>query len=121
MNHQNMIGRLRPDYLARCNPEPQVQADLALHCRGPWRKVQDGRRSFPSGHAATSFAGYGFLGLWLAGQLCLFDGNGYVWRWLVVQIPYTIATAISLSRIIDWRHHLTDGIYIVKIFYLHSQ
>ena len=74
---KNLVGRYRPDWLSRCNPDivnpvsidgfgepasdnPACDTDLSDS------KMNDGRKSFPSGHASTAFS----LGLFVCGY-CL--------------------------------------------------
>ncbi|KAJ3189521.1 hypothetical protein HDU85_003152 [Gaertneriomyces sp. JEL0708] len=61
------VGRLRPDFLDRCAWDDTIQA-----CTGDAGLVLEGRRSFPSGHASTSFAGMAFLSIWMAGWFGLY-------------------------------------------------
>lgn len=61
---KNRVGRLRPDFWARCG----VYDEVANSCSGDAWLVKDGRRSFPSGHSSTAFAGLFFLCLFLAGK-----------------------------------------------------
>lgn len=70
-----------------------------------------GARSFPSGHASTSFAGLTFLSIWLAGKIHLFHpGKGHAaFQWLIF-VPMVGATLIAVSRTMDYRHHATDVI-----------
>jgi len=104
---KNLTGRARPDFLDRCDPDPAIQDRMV--CRGPKVKVEEGRRSFPSGHTSTSFAGLGYLALFIAGQTGLFDGQGNVWPLIVSGAPLLLATFIGLSRVSDYRHHWSDG------------
>lgn len=83
---KNLAGRPRPDLLSRCNLDP---ADIDKYTVGKnnlldWHicknigasgsvkgaldesDVRDGFRSFPSGHCSMSFAGLGYLSIWLA-------------------------------------------------------
>lgn len=67
-----IAGRLRPDFLARCNPDPNSLDVLTLtpgatavsvvrNCLNPDKLLlEDGRQSFPSGHSTASmmFAWY---------------------------------------------------------------
>ena len=70
-----LVGRLRPDFLNRCNPpvpstvtigialpppdNPQCNSSLSAS------KLEDGHKSFPSGHASTAFS----LGVYVAGYV----------------------------------------------------
>ncbi|KAL8283812.1 hypothetical protein RQP46_005244 [Phenoliferia psychrophenolica] len=60
---KNRVGRLRPDFIARCMWDPVEEV-----CRGGFATVKDGRRSFPSGHSATAFQGLFVLALFVAGK-----------------------------------------------------
>ncbi|KAI8854314.1 hypothetical protein BC829DRAFT_380826 [Chytridium lagenaria] len=57
-------GSSPPDFLDRCKYSPT----LAL-CTGNPAEIEDGRKSFPSGHASYSFAGCTFLTLSLLSLL----------------------------------------------------
>lgn len=113
------VGRPRPDFLNRCQPMAGAQnrtpfglatervctTDVNSHL------IQDGFRSFPSGHSSTAFAGLTFLTLWLAGKFHLWQrsrGNAF-FAWLLF-IPMLGATLIAVSRTMDYRHHATDVI-----------
>ncbi|KAG6360996.1 hypothetical protein INS49_009215 [Diaporthe citri] len=73
---KNTVGRPRPDLVARCKPAPGtpenklVGVDVCTETRH--HVLHDGWRSFPSGHSSFSFAGLGYLSLFLAGQVRLF-------------------------------------------------
>ena len=70
-----LVGRYRPDWLARCNPQVPSTVELAYGlpasenpaCNSSLSgsQVTDGHKSFPSGHASTAFA----LGVYCAGYV----------------------------------------------------
>lgn len=101
-----LVGRLRPDFLARCDLDPSIIKQNV--CRGPAKLVREGRKSFPSGHTSSAFAGLGYSGFFLAGQLGLFDGQGYAIRLFIVSVPFGVASFVGISRIMDFRHHWQD-------------
>lgn len=112
------VGRPRPDLIDRCQPlagshnaEPYGLVTDAICSVGVDNKtLRDGFRSFPSGHASTSFAGFTYLALYLAGKLHLFDRRGHaVTAWLC-GTPLMAAALIAISRTMDYRHHATDVI-----------
>ncbi|CAO3665063.1 unnamed protein product [Umbelopsis ramanniana] len=110
------IGEPRPDMLARCAPSVTTSpAESLLNvaiCNGVANiDLQDGFKSFPSGHSSYSFAGLGFLSLYLCGKLHIFDHKGHVWKSLLVMIPIMGAILVAISRIMDYRHHPWDVIF----------
>jgi hypothetical protein len=56
----------------------------------------------------ASFAGLGFLSLYMAGKLHIFDERGFVFKPLICLIPLLGAALIGISRIADYRHHWQD-------------
>ncbi|KNE54028.1 hypothetical protein AMAG_00028 [Allomyces macrogynus ATCC 38327] len=104
---KNLVGGLRPDFLDRCKPNPK---DLT-QCTGEVSIVNEGRRSFPSGHSSVSAAGLVYTSLYLASFMRVFDAN---WdeakggRIFLSFLPATGAAAIALTRIVDNRHHWLD-------------
>ena len=95
------VGRLRPDFLARCVP-------VAKACTGDPHDVMEGRKSFPSGHTALAFAGLGYLSLCLYARFLhahhpALAGN--LWKGVLAALPTAVAIAIGLSRIADYWHH----------------
>ncbi|KAF4121403.1 diacylglycerol diphosphate phosphatase / phosphatidate phosphatase [Geosmithia morbida] len=111
---KNAVGRPRPDLLARCNPAGDLPIGSPLDisaCTTPHdsHRLQDGWRSFPSGHSSFSFAGLGFTSLYLAGQLGVFrPGARDLGRALFCFIPLVGAMLIAISRCADYRHDVYD-------------
>ncbi len=118
-------GRLRPDFGERALRYhcAQPDADYGDHCDGyedrplhvterrARRRLNDGQKSFFSGHASNSFAIFGYTSLVLGGH--------YVWGsratsrtravGLAAQaVLMTGATFIAASRVTDGRHHTSD-------------
>lgn len=93
--YKTFAGRYRPHYIAR------VAAGV---------EELDGRRSFPSGHSAASFAGLFYLTLWLAGKLRLFHPSraGETWKIVVCFAPTFAAFFIALTRTRDYYHNFSD-------------
>ena len=118
------VARLRPDFQDRikryyCNRSDHADVDCTGFTEGPlsadpvlneqiWN---DGRRSFPSGHASTSFA--------VATYAALITGGHYVWgkdatatsrAWAIpAQVAVLgLATYVSWTRVDDGRHNVSD-------------
>ncbi|KIO26224.1 hypothetical protein M407DRAFT_243790 [Tulasnella calospora MUT 4182] len=109
------VGRPRPDLIDRCQPVPgSVNAPiygLSNHtiCTQTDNYIlNDGFRSFPSGHSSLSFAGLGFLSLYLAGKLHLFDKRGHTGKSWLAAGPLVGAALTAVSRTMDNRHHWQD-------------
>lgn len=136
---KNSVGRPRPDLLDRCQPTfPSKSSSLSSGqvtgpdglrnglvtdtiCTAPLGShiLTDGFRSFPSGHAGTSFTGMIFLALFLDALLAHGVRRAApsirAWRVLAATLCCTLALYISISRIEDHRHHPTDvlaGIFV---------
>ncbi|XP_053195201.1 phosphatidic acid phosphatase type 2D [Scomber japonicus] len=107
------VGRLRPNFLSVCNityesinctPGSYVSQ---VNCRQPNQKmVEEGRKSFFSGHA--SFAMYTMLYLAFYLQARLSWRGARLLRPLIQFLLVMIAIYTGLSRISDYRHHPTD-------------
>ena len=99
---------MRPDFLDRC------QFDLVLmECTVENKLVREGRESWPSGHASSSFCGMGLVSLYLAGKLsawCVDEkpNDGRVFSLVVSVIPLMGAAYIAISRTEENKHHPTD-------------
>ncbi|CCF58302.1 hypothetical protein KAFR_0E01480 [Kazachstania africana CBS 2517] len=110
---KNWIGRLRPDFLDRCQPKANLPLNIMFYASEVCTNensslLLDGFRTTPSGHSSASFAGLGYLQLWLSGQLLIkYDQVGF-WRTYVAMLPLLGASLIALSRTQDYRHHFID-------------
>uniref|UniRef100_A0A1B6IBH3 Phosphatidic acid phosphatase type 2/haloperoxidase domain-containing protein n=1 Tax=Homalodisca liturata TaxID=320908 RepID=A0A1B6IBH3_9HEMI len=109
------VGRLRPHFLAVCQPDNLDQlcpSDTAhtyitdIHCTGSPGTVEEGRLSFPSGHAALTFYAAIYVVVFLRHRL----------YWRAVRFPNYLLQAglvfaawfTSLSRVQNFMHHPTD-------------
>ncbi|KZV65173.1 lipid phosphate phosphatase 1 [Peniophora sp. CONT] len=106
---KNRVGRLRPDFLARCAWDLIKQ-----ECTGEPRVVKDGHRSFPSGHSSTAFVGMTLVALVLAsktGSVCgsapTRIGSRYS-RLVLTLLPFVWSAYVAISRVEDYRHHKED-------------
>ncbi|KAJ6518899.1 lipid phosphate phosphatase 1 [Mycena sanguinolenta] len=112
---KNRVGRLRPDFLARCKWD-----EVALKCTGKKADILDGRRSFPSGHSSAAFAGMTFLSFWLAGQTAAWCfqaplpiaslRSSRLLRFCLTLLPLSWAMFVAVTRLEDYRHHKEDVI-----------
>lgn len=55
-----------------------------------------------------SFAGLGFLSLYLAGKIKAFDRRGHVAKLCIVFLPLLMASLVAVSRVDDYWHHWQD-------------
>ncbi|KAG0347715.1 hypothetical protein BG004_007126 [Podila humilis] len=116
------VGRPRPDFLDRClsiydnaaagtpvGPlyDPINMLSTSAICTRR-ELLRDGFKAFPSGHSSFSFGGLGFLAMYLAGKLHLFDERGHIYKSLIVLTPVIGAALIATSRVGDYRHHWED-------------
>lgn len=109
------IGQPRPDFLARCVPQPNTPLDIfvdASVCTAPLgnRILIDGMRSTPSGHSSISFSSFGYLFMWLYGQWRLGDKptTRPLLMYIAAGMPLMFAAYIALSRVQDYRHSFLD-------------
>ncbi|XP_031107142.1 lipid phosphate phosphatase 2-like isoform X4 [Ipomoea triloba] len=124
---KDAVGRPRPDFFWRCFPDGKDVYDKwgNVICSGAKNIIKEGHKSFPSGHTscfAVSFAGLGFLSLYLAGKIKAFDCRGHVAKLCLVWLPLLAAALVGISRVDDYRHHWQDvfagGLlgYVVALF-----
>ncbi|PGH33901.1 hypothetical protein GX50_03301 [[Emmonsia] crescens] len=109
---KNAVGRPRPDFLSRCNPAKGTPAHKLVTidvCGVPEsHRLHEGWRSFPSGHSSFAFAGLGYLAIFLAGQLHVFQPRTGLARFLFSLSPLLGALMIAMSRLADYRHDVYD-------------
>ncbi|KAG2131674.1 phosphatidic acid phosphatase type 2/haloperoxidase [Suillus clintonianus] len=108
------VGRPRPDLISRCQPaigseDPLWGLSTVDICTQTVSVIlEDGWKSFPSGHSSMSFAGLGFLAFYLAGKLHLFDTRGHVSKAWISISPLAGALYVATTRTMDYRHHWQD-------------
>jgi diacylglycerol diphosphate phosphatase / phosphatidate phosphatase len=114
---KNAVGRPRPDLLARCGLSLENAAKTTLTgveaCEATdQHTLQDGWRSFPSGHSSFAFSGLGYLSFFLAGQLHALRGglNTNSLFTLLCLLPLLGAGMVAVSRLEDYRHGTEDVI-----------
>ncbi|XP_047331753.1 putative lipid phosphate phosphatase 3, chloroplastic [Impatiens glandulifera] len=120
-------GLPRPDFFWRCFPNGVDNYDSLgnVICHGNPSVIKEGYRTFPSGHTSWSFAGLGFLTLYIAGKLKVFDGRGHVSKLCIPIIPLILASLVGISMIDEYRHHWKDvfvggllGLIVATLCYL---
>ncbi|KAL4577589.1 hypothetical protein LXL04_013698 [Taraxacum kok-saghyz] len=104
------IGRPRPDFFWRCFPDGIDVYDQwgGVKCHGDIDVIGQGHKSFPSGHSSWSFAGLGFLSLYLSGKIRVFDQQGHAAKLCIVFLPLLAASLVAISRVDNYRHHWQD-------------
>ncbi|KAM0756604.1 acid phosphatase/Vanadium-dependent haloperoxidase [Meredithblackwellia eburnea MCA 4105] len=110
------VGRPRPDFIDRCQPLkdainaiPYGLANVTVCTSDQTSNTFiDGFKSFPSGHSSFSFAGLGYLSLYWAGKMHLFDEKGHAIKAWIALVPLMGASLIAISRTMDNRHHWQD-------------
>ncbi|KAF4350992.1 hypothetical protein F8388_021699 [Cannabis sativa] len=107
---KNAVGRPRPDFFWRCFPDGIDAYDRwgDVICHGKASDIKEGHKSFPSGHTSWSFAGLGFLSLYLSGKIQVFDRNGHVAKLCITFFPLLFASLVGISRVDDYWHHWQD-------------
>ncbi|XP_021296375.1 putative lipid phosphate phosphatase 3, chloroplastic isoform X3 [Herrania umbratica] len=107
---KNVVGRPRPDFFWRCFPDGKDAYDKwgNVICHGDKSVIKEGHKSFPSGHTSWSFAGLGFLSLYLSGKVKAFDRRGHVAKLCIVFLPLLVASLVAISRVDDYWHHWQD-------------
>ncbi|KAJ3185651.1 hypothetical protein HDU87_000275 [Geranomyces variabilis] len=102
-------GGLRPDFLDRCKPVYAANDVLlrVVSCTGNASDIKEGRKSFFSGHASISWAGLGFLSLYLSRHLNFYK-KPLAPKYAITIIPIIVALLISISRVDNFWHHWQD-------------
>ncbi|XP_071739101.1 putative lipid phosphate phosphatase 3, chloroplastic [Rutidosis leptorrhynchoides] len=107
---KDAVGRPRPDFFRRCFPDGNDLYDQwgEVICHGDINVIRQGHKSFPSGHASWSFAGLGFLSLYLSGKIKAFDREGHAAKLCIVFLPLLAASLVAITRVANYRHHWQD-------------
>ncbi|KAJ1850722.1 hypothetical protein LPJ73_003315 [Coemansia sp. RSA 2703] len=110
---KNAVGRPRPDFIDRCQPNitenpPLKLVDYRVCTQTDLKYLHEGMRSFPSGHASLSFCGLTFTALYLASHLRYNDQRGHAYKTIAFYVPLFCATLIAISRTADYHHHWQD-------------
>lgn len=109
---KNGVGRPRPDLLDRCQPAAGTPTSglvsISVCTTTDSHFLDEGFRSFPSGHSSYAFAGLGFLAFWMAGQVALFKAPPRSWKSFLCFAPLVGAAMVAVSRTEDYRHHWQD-------------
>ncbi|KAF3431935.1 hypothetical protein FNV43_RR26671 [Rhamnella rubrinervis] len=107
---KDAVGRPRPDFFWRCFPDGIDNYDKwgNVVCHGKESDLKEGHKSFPSGHTSWSFAGLGFLSLYLCGKIKVFDRKGHIAKLCIVFFPLLVASLVGVSRVDDYWHHWQD-------------
>jgi len=93
---QYLGGKYSPDWIERTRS-------------GTASILKEGRLSYPSWHASTTFASLGYFSLYLAGKLGLFrKHSGHTWKAVIVLIPLLGASLVALTRTIDYHNDFDD-------------
>ncbi|XP_038596544.1 phospholipid phosphatase 2 [Tachyglossus aculeatus] len=106
-----MIGRLRPNFLAVCDPDwskvnCSIYIQLDAVCRGNPRNVTESRLSFYSGHSSFGMYCMVFLALYVQARLCS--------KWARLLRPtiqfflFAFAVFVGYTRVADYKHHWSD-------------
>ncbi|ORY29111.1 phosphatidic acid phosphatase type 2/haloperoxidase [Naematelia encephala] len=109
------VGRPRPDLFDRCQLPSDLTSD-PTHGLTSWTActrtdlLNDGFRSFPSGHSSFSWCGMWFLILYMAAKMRVYNRLGYTYKSWLLLAPLSCASLVAVSRTMDYRHHATDVI-----------
>ncbi|XP_054836099.1 phospholipid phosphatase 2 isoform X2 [Eublepharis macularius] len=106
-----MIGRLRPNFLAVCQPDwskinCSEYVQLEAVCQGSIKHITESRLSFYSGHSSFGMYCMMFLALYVQARL--------VGRWARLVRPtiqfllISFAIYVGYTRVSDYKHHWSD-------------
>ncbi|KAK3804287.1 hypothetical protein RRG08_040794 [Elysia crispata] len=108
-----VVGRPRPDFFERCfvNPPEDVDDLAEAKCDKDTETVNQGYKSFPSGHATMAFSGMFYISLYIARSLKIFTQRHSRYpsiRLCVTIAPVVFAVLVAASRTADYHHHWQD-------------
>jgi diacylglycerol diphosphate phosphatase/phosphatidate phosphatase len=101
------VGRLRPDFLARCIPVDNV-------CTGSEKSIREGRKSFFSGHTSCSFYCIAHMVFWMLQKGWKRIGFRVSRRQTSAVVivgsllPFSLCSYVAISRSQQYIHHPTD-------------
>lgn len=107
------VGRLRPHFLAVCNPNVTCSSDDPTYytnyeCQQVTTKDEnDARLSFPSGHASMSATVMGFLMVYIQIR-CNISGKIALLKPILHLATVILAVWIAMTRVTDYQHHMND-------------
>ena len=123
--------RLRPDYVDRerifAEESARIASKEAATSFFTAETLEDGRISFPSGHATLMTAEFLLLTLWRIHDACIRPTRGII----ATAIVYTVLlgavdAAVCTSRVLDNRHHISDvvvgalvGAFVAVVCHFH--
>lgn len=110
---KNICGLPRPDLLSRCQADIDLVPDeglltVAVCTNDNIFLLQEGFRSFPSGHLSTVFCGMVVTSLNIAGKFQVFDKRAMSTKIFLTIVPIIVACFVACTRISDNRHFLRD-------------
>lgn len=109
---KDAIGRPRPDLLSRCEPNRNSPTDqlvgVEVCTQENTHMLEDGFRSFPSGHSSFAFAGLGWLANFFASQTHALRPRASLLEVILCLAPLLGASFIAISRLEDYRHGPLD-------------
>lgn len=76
--------------------------------------VEGGRKSFPSGHSSTAFAGMTFLALYLISQSAGYTSSKLS-RLFIIILPLFYATWVAISRVEDYVSSVAIYAYLLRV------
>ena len=117
---KHLVGGMRPHFLSVCDPDPSlVRSGQGFEqmmftrdiCRGKAKDVNFAVTSFPSGHTASAFAGFGYLFLYLNAKLKVWSNyHPAFWKLALLYAPILGAVLIACSVVVDYNHNWYDAV-----------
>ncbi|CAG8982847.1 hypothetical protein HYALB_00006657 [Hymenoscyphus albidus] len=118
---KQVVGGFRPHFMDACKPDPNsITKEPGLErywlgviaCTGDPYEIKKALQSFPSGHAANSFASGSFTILYLNAKLKTFSDHGsHFWIMMVTISPLLVASLVSGSMYTSYQHHANDIVF----------
>ncbi|KAM4064373.1 PAP2 superfamily protein [Hirsutella rhossiliensis] len=122
---KQLIGGFRPYFLDVCMPDLSLASrnETGLNAVGFQKimyttevctqpdamKLKTAITSFPSGHSTATWAGFGFLFLWMNAKLKVWaDHRPAFWKLSLTLLPVLVSVCIACSLTIDAAHNWYD-------------